>query len=108
MEELIRECIAKKRARIIFVLLILIEHRANVNLLMNDGSTPLLLACQNGHVECARILLNADRNYDAATLLEHAREQMWSIDIRLLLMDHIAKQERENLDAAIANSISQF
>jgi len=41
---------------------LLVEHKANVNVTEAGHSqrTPLMCACQFGHVECARILLNVD------------------------------------------------
>ena len=41
--------------------LVLTDGGADANTAMDDGTSPLYIACQNGHTEAARVLLNQGR-----------------------------------------------
>lgn len=44
----------------------LLDHGAAVNQAMNDGASPLWIACQNGHEACARLLLDGGADVNRA------------------------------------------
>ena len=45
---------------------LLVTAGASMDQAMNDGGTPLLIACQNGHPEVAQLLVTAGASVDQA------------------------------------------
>ena len=45
----------------------MLQHKANVDLAVDDGATPLLKASENGHGELVEMMLQHKANVDLAT-----------------------------------------
>ena len=89
---------------------LLLDNGAEVDRAEEDGGTPLLIACQNGHVDAARLLLDNGAEVNRAT--ERGQTPLFiaceegHVDTARLLLDKGAEVDRANkhgrtpLDAA--------
>ena len=75
------------------------EHGVNVNAAMTDGGTTALMwACEEGHLEIVRCLVEHGANLNAATTDGGMTALMWAcemghMDIVRLLLQHGADQQ---------------
>ena len=82
----------------------MLEKGADVDRAMEDGATPLYIACQNGHVDAARLLLNN------GAAVDRANEVSWTplfaacrnghVDAARLLLDNGAEVDRAEKQGA--------
>jgi len=80
-------------------ILLLIKQGVNVNGTVNNGMTPLYIACHNGHVDVARMLLDKGAEVDRAETRGgwtplHAACGNGHVDVALLLLEKGAEVNR--------------
>jgi len=82
----------------------LLQHKANADLANNNGTTPLLMASQEGHVDVVKVLLQHKENVDLANndgttpLLMASQEG--HVDVVKVLLQHKANVDLANSDGA--------